>query len=934
MIAFSCSHCGMKLKVQDQFAGRPAKCPTCKQPLVVPLPSAAVPYSPPQQIDGAESSLANAGLEGGVTLGNDPAGRKPTAVTGQKPQRSVSDALALRQKNTQRYVVEGEIARGGMGAVLRAVDCDIRREVAVKYMLDDKDPKKKARFIEEAQINGQLEHPNIVPVYDLGIDAQKRPFIMMKMVKGRSLKEVLDQLRDQPKQAEQEFTLGRLLNILVNVCNALSFAHARNVIHRDLKPANIMLGDFGEVYVMDWGLAKVLNQPGAAEKLPQAVMATDTASVADRNAQVVTSRAPEADLTQEGSVLGTPVYMPPEQATGRLDAIDQRSDVYSLGAILYELLTLQPPVLKEGGHLAVLMQVMQGEIIPPQQREPLRTRAGKVPKELAAVAMKALAKEKENRYSTADALRQDIERFQEGRSVSAKDDTFREAVWRLVKRNKLASAFTALLAMVLVWSSWANYEARRATENAQQEKNQHITDSLPSFVRAARLAANNKQHDDALKQLKVVLDHDPNQTDARLLRAQVLIVQQDFAEAQRELNRYLALAPQDTAARQQVKLCPQAQTDNLGTLIAFAETFQRQNAPELASQVLQAASGELEGRKRLLPIYQKHINAAWPTLGNRLALDTDGKFVLQLNDCGALVKDLSPLKSLPLNSLTLSRCDTIMDLSPLKGMPLQTLILTSCVQVRDLTPLQELPLTSLNLASSEKIADLTPLKGMSLRALVLTSCGQVRDLSPLQGMSLTSLDLVGCGQVRDLSPLRAMPLTSLSLQVSDLTPLKGLRLTSLGLPSCDQLRDLTPLRGMPLSSLYLAGCDKITDLTPLRGMSLTMLHLGGCVQVRDLSPLKGMPLTSLNIAGCGQGQLLDLTPLKSLMSLTSLTVDMRDLTPLQDMSLTEVFFSPKNVTKGLDVLRQMKSLKTIGESPVRNWPADQFWKKYDAGEFK
>src|SRR5208283_6011739 len=132
-------------------------------------------------------------------------------------------------------------------------------------------PKKQARFVEEAQINSQLEHPNIVPVYDLGIDAQKRPFIMMKMVKGRSLKEVLDQLGENPKQAEKTYSLGRLLNILVNVCNALAYAHARGVVHRDLKPANVMIGDFGEVYVMDWGLAKVLKRGQAA---PMATVVT------------------------------------------------------------------------------------------------------------------------------------------------------------------------------------------------------------------------------------------------------------------------------------------------------------------------------------------------------------------------------------------------------------------------------------------------------------------------------------------------------------------------------------------------------------------------------------------------------------------------------------------------------------------------------------
>src|SRR5207249_5086294 len=155
-------------------------------------------------------------------------------------------------------------ARGGMGAVIRAVDCDIRREVAVKYLLNQSDSKKKLRFIEEAQITGQLEHPNIVPIHEIGVDKEQRLFFAMKMVKGRSLAQVLDELRDQPQTAEKEWPLSRLLNIFVNICHGLAYAHARNVVHRDLKPANIMVGDFGEVYVMDWGLAKMLKDPGWA----------------------------------------------------------------------------------------------------------------------------------------------------------------------------------------------------------------------------------------------------------------------------------------------------------------------------------------------------------------------------------------------------------------------------------------------------------------------------------------------------------------------------------------------------------------------------------------------------------------------------------------------------------------------------------------------
>ncbi len=166
---------------------------------------------------------------------------------------SVTDLLSGSVRQGSRYTIESEIARGGMGAVVRAVDCDIRREVAIKYMLDDSDQGRKARFVEEAQITGQLEHPNIVPIHELGLDADKRLFFAMKLVNGRSLGQIVNELRKQPATAEKTWPLSRLLNIFVSICHALAYAHSRGVIHRDLKPANIMVGDFGEVYVMDWG---------------------------------------------------------------------------------------------------------------------------------------------------------------------------------------------------------------------------------------------------------------------------------------------------------------------------------------------------------------------------------------------------------------------------------------------------------------------------------------------------------------------------------------------------------------------------------------------------------------------------------------------------------------------------------------------------------
>jgi serine/threonine protein kinase/Leucine-rich repeat (LRR) protein len=938
MIAFSCSHCGMKFQVKTQFAGRSSRCPTCKQPLVVPPPNCTEEPVAAGEIKGTSSSLTMAGVAAHVLLA--PAASGPAAE-----QKQVRDLLARRTSKGERYIVEREIARGGMGAVLRAVDCDIRREVAIKYLLDQSDMKKKARFVEEAQITGQLEHPNIVPIHELGFDAQQRLFFSMKMVKGQSLAQVLDDLRQRPHSAERAYPLGRLLTLFVNVCNALAYAHARGVVHRDLKPANIMIGDFGAVYVMDWGLAKVLGQE-AGSRSPESGVRLQESAIRNPQSAISTSRQPEADLTQEGAVLGTPVYMPPEQATGRVDAVDPRSDIYSLGAVLYEMLTLQPPVDRQGDYVAVLLRVAQGEIAPPEQRAPERARKGKIPKELAAIAMKAMARDPKQRYPSADHLRQDIERFLDGRSVSARPDSTREMVWKLVKRNKLASAFTAVLAVVLLWSSWANYRARQATEQAQKDYQDQVRKSVPAFLEAARLYVERRDLDQALKQLDIVLVADKDNHEARLLRGQILVVRKEFASAARELADYLKLRPGDTRTKALADLCQSARPDEVATFNAVADIFRDQKAGDaLVALAYQHAGGSMEGRRKMLPVYQKRIETAWPGQGARLWLDTQsGEFRLSFENYRK-VTDLGPLKDIPLSVLDLSRCEFVRDLGPLQGMPLKTLYLSFCVQVRDLRPLAGLPLTTLSLHSCGQVKDLTPLAGMPLTSLNLQSC-DVTDLKPLAGMKLVTLNLYGCSQVKDLTPLASMPLTELTLdncqQIKDLTALQGMPLSTLSINTCSEVRslaplrglsklsrldmgrctqvdDLRPLQGLPLTRLYLLESPKIHDLAPLKGMNLTWLSLNGCNQVKDIRPLAGMKLAYLDLAGCTQVK--DLSPLEG-MPLTTLSLSgclVSDLKLLRGMKLMGLDVSHCAGVKDLTPLAGMPlTALTIGRTPVQD----------------
>ena len=231
-----------------------------------------------------------------------------------------------------RYQLQGEIARGGMGAILKGRDVDLGRELAIKVLLESHhdNPEVVSRFIEEAQIGGQLQHPGIVPVYELGTFPDRRPYFAMKLVKGKTLAALL---HDRTNPAHD---LHRFVAIFEAVCQTVAYAHARGVLHRDLKPSNVMVGSFGEVQVMDWGLAKVLASGGIADE-PANQQVQESVVVTDRSGS---SRSGES---QAGSVLGTPAYMAPEQARGEVERVDERTDVFGLGAILCEILTGRPP---------------------------------------------------------------------------------------------------------------------------------------------------------------------------------------------------------------------------------------------------------------------------------------------------------------------------------------------------------------------------------------------------------------------------------------------------------------------------------------------------------------------------------------------------------------------------------------------------------------
>jgi WD40 repeat protein len=356
-----------------------------------------------------------------------------------------------------------------MGQIYFGEDPQLKRQVAVKVSSlarGSEDP----RFSKEAEVLAQLAHPNVVPIHAIGVDGQGRPYYSMKLVKGRTLQAVLEDIAKGEPVAVREYPRAALLTIFRKVCDAMMFAHSKRILHRDLKPENIMVGEYGEVLVMDWGLAKVLGE--REEKGGTAGGLVDSG---------------DYGMTMEGEVMGTPQYMSPEQAQGMVAELDERSDVYALGGILYAVLTLHPPI--EGRTLEeVLTKVRKGEISAMATRRGGREGAAlgepgamvaEIPEALRAVTLKAMSTDRSKRYGSVEEFAADIDAYQHGFATSALQVSAFGQFVLLVNRNRGVSVSIATaLAAIAVLTSWfvvslKNKEraATRAAEVAEAEKN-------------------------------------------------------------------------------------------------------------------------------------------------------------------------------------------------------------------------------------------------------------------------------------------------------------------------------------------------------------------------------------------------------------------------------------------------------------------------------
>lgn len=362
---------------------------------------------------------------------------------------------ALAGPGRSAYELLGMLGQGAMGLVHLAKDRDLQRRVAYKQLLSQDNHHADnqhalARFLREAQITAQLDHPHIVPIYGMEIH-EHSPAYSMKLVQGKTFKELIKETRafyDQGLRPDSEHDLPQLLDAFLKVCDAVAYAHSKGVIHRDLKPANIMVGCFGEVYVMDWGIARLMHE----SRLPEYA---ERVTAAD-------SPMASADATQVGQILGTPRYMSPQQAAGRNDELDGRSDLFALGLILYELLTLRP-AFSADSLINLLKKVLKAE------KEPWRDAGRKIAPELRAIVDKATARKPEQRYDGVTAMADDLRLYLRGEAPSVRpDNLFRRLARRVGRQRELVLCL--LLGGLLCAAAgviWHLRERQQALEQAQ-----------------------------------------------------------------------------------------------------------------------------------------------------------------------------------------------------------------------------------------------------------------------------------------------------------------------------------------------------------------------------------------------------------------------------------------------------------------------------------
>ncbi len=454
----------------------------------------------------------------------------------------VSNRTGMMDGNpAKRYSVNTKLNQGGMKAIWKVDDHRTARKVAMALIQDSKIASKEDidSFLYEARLTANLQHPNIIPIYDIALDENGNPYFTMKALKGETLGEIIKKLRNNNSAYADRYTPSRLLAIFLKVCNAINYAHTKGVIHLDLKPSNINIGDFGEVHVLDWGLSTLITHLNEYDGEPTSWHSMDGHDVTLETGQTLTRYLKSSAKQREfkNVIGGTPGYMSPEQAQGNPADIDFQTDIYMLGAMLYELLTYHCPVtgknIKE-----ILQKTVRGDIPSPTERAPKQ----RIPAPLSAIIMKAMSVDPQMRYPNVAALIRDLHNYQDGFATIAENPTFFTHASLLIKRHKFAVSMIALSAAMIAGVLVNSFSSIKQSESIAlgalanlQEKNEYIANTAqkvaPDYLTLMMQQENSYEFDLATESLDTALAFDPALEKGWLWKGKMLLCQQDFVTA-------------------------------------------------------------------------------------------------------------------------------------------------------------------------------------------------------------------------------------------------------------------------------------------------------------------------------------------------------------------------------------------------------------------
>ena len=575
----------------------------------------------------------------------------------------------------QGYELGDVLGKGGMGLIQEANDVSFGRSIAMKSLLKSSDIAMRDQFVEEAQITAQLEHPNVPPIYAIGQTEHGNVFLAMKKLEGNDLSHLIEKNKILTEQEIYTF-----IDALIKVSNALSFAHSRGVIHRDLKPENIWIEKDGGALLLDWGIAKYT---GKTEN--NAI--DDDPIFSDRSEN-------KLNLTMEGTIKGTPGYMAPEQARGEMDKIDARTDIFAIGATLYECLTGYKPIDTPNISMA-LLNTAAAKILPMPKY---------LPTELKAICLKALSQEQSNRYQSIKEFANDLKLYRDGFSVSAKKDSVPQQLYKIYKRNplliKVYAAFSSVLFSTIAVAIWAGIQAETQLEileektkvknialkkeavaittfkeTTETEKRDNAA-AIPALETQIKIDLKNWNVTQALKNVDLLLSASENSPKHIELKNNILLTQKQHSDYEKSslFNKFAnqpALAQFFATKTQLVdgynkilktKKLPLVKIDRKTNLISW----------ELVRQ---------KKKKNKLKVDNIDFMAGWKL--DSLKIPTN-------------ISDISALKGMPLQYLNISNSNVV-DLSPLENMSINTLIISRCKNLTDLTPLLSMSIKNLNI---------------------------------------------------------------------------------------------------------------------------------------------------------------------------------------------------------------------------------------------